>query len=105
MNLQRGIKIAALSVLFASPVAFAQSSPNYMDGPQPLPRAEVRQQVIDLKPVGYRPEITSNTLYPDDLLEAKRRLACKQNVQANGEGQAEWIQRCNIKSTITIVNP
>ncbi|PVX84964.1 DUF4148 domain-containing protein [Paraburkholderia unamae] len=105
MNLQRGIKIAGLGVLFAGSAAFAQSSPNYLDGPQPLTRAEVRQQVIDLKAVGYRPEITTNILYPDDVLEAQRRSACKQAVQANGGGQAEWSQRCNIRSTITIVNP
>jgi hypothetical protein len=105
MNLQRGIKIAGLGVLLASSAAFAQSSSNYLDGSQPVNRAEVRQQVIDLKAVGYRPEITSNILYPDDLLEAQRRLDCKQNVQANGGSQAEWRQRCNIISTITIVNP
>lgn len=105
MNLQRGIRFAGLGMLFAGSVVFAQSSSDDVGSSQPLTRAEVRQQVIDLKAVGYRPEITNNTLYPNDLHEAQRRLACKQNVQANSGGQAAWAQQCNIVSTITIVNP
>ncbi|WP_322046466.1 DUF4148 domain-containing protein [Paraburkholderia sp. J67] len=108
MYLQRGIKTACLSgVMLASSVAFAQSQPttNYSNPAQTVNRAEVRQQVIDLKAVGYRPENTSNALYPDDALEAQRRLACKQKLQSQGVGETEWKQRCNIGSTITLVNP
>ncbi|WP_261525362.1 DUF4148 domain-containing protein [Burkholderia multivorans] len=105
MNLHRGIKIAGMGVLLASAVTSARSSPVYGDAPPPLTRAEVRQQVIDLKAVGYRSEITGNALYPNDLVEAQRRLACKQRLQAQGAGEAEWGRLCNIVSTITTINP
>ncbi|WP_269502132.1 DUF4148 domain-containing protein [Burkholderia sp. IMCC1007] len=105
MNLQRGITLAGVGMLLASAVTCAQSSPNHADASPPLTRTEVRQQVIDLNAVGYRPEITGNALYPNDLIEAQRRLACKQKLQAQGGNDAEWARRCNIASTITTANP
>lgn len=105
MNLQRDIKVAGIGILLASAVTCAQSSPNYADAAAPLTRTEIRQQAIDLNAVGYRPQSTGNALYPNDLIEAQRRLACRQKLQAQGGNEAEWARRCNIASTITTANP
>lgn len=65
------IGIAAVALAFAAPVAsFAQSN-------QPLTRAEVREQIVQLEKAGYNPNVISDSKYPADVqaAESARRRA------------------------------
>ena len=74
------IKAVALAVVLAAPVvSFAQQSN------QPLTRAQVRNQLIQLENAGYRPEIADPS-YPENLQAAEARVA-QQNGQS-GYGAA-----------------
>ena len=71
------IGIAAAALAFAAPVAsFAQSN-------QPLTRAEVRQQIVQLEKAGYNPGVISDSKYPADIQAAEARVAA-QNGAAQG---------------------
>ena len=59
--------VAAAAALTASFGAFAQSS-------QPLTRADVRAQLVELEQVGYQPGVAS-PYYPQDIQAAQARLA------------------------------
>ncbi|RFU46629.1 DUF4148 domain-containing protein [Paraburkholderia sp. DHOC27] len=72
------IKAVAIAVVLAAPVAsFAQSN-------QPLTRAEVRAQLVQLEKAGYNPS-NDNTTYPADIQAAEARVAA-QNAATSGEG-------------------
>ncbi|WP_093634054.1 DUF4148 domain-containing protein [Paraburkholderia aspalathi] len=63
--------LALVSALVATPtLSFAQtgshSSPT---------RAQVRQELVDLESVGYDPSRGDDADYPEDILNAKQRLA------------------------------
>jgi hypothetical protein len=63
------IKAVAIAAILAAPVvSFAQSSQ------QPLTRAEVRNQLIQLERAGYNPGATDDTNYPADIQAAERRV-------------------------------
>ncbi|MDR5761119.1 DUF4148 domain-containing protein [Caballeronia sp. LZ035] len=65
------IGIAAIALAFAAPVAsFAQSS-------QPLTRAEVRAQIVQLEKAGYNPGVVNDTTYPADIQAAEARVAAQ----------------------------
>lgn len=75
------IKAVALAAVLAAPVvSFAQQSG------QPLTRAQVRDQLIQLENAGYRPEV-NDPYYPQNLQAAEARVA-QQNAQATGYGPA-----------------
>ncbi|MFP3274934.1 MAG: DUF4148 domain-containing protein, partial [Paraburkholderia sp.] len=58
------IKAVAIAVVLSAPVAaFAQSN-------QPLTRAEVRSQLVQLEKAGYNPADADNTTYPADIQSA-----------------------------------
>ncbi|MFP3563526.1 DUF4148 domain-containing protein [Paraburkholderia sp. SIMBA_030] len=63
------IKAVAIAVVLAAPVAsFAQSSQ------QPVTRAQVRNELIQLERAGYNPALSNDTNYPADIQAAERRV-------------------------------
>jgi hypothetical protein len=62
------IKAVALAVVLSAPVvSFAQSN-------QPLTRAEVRNQLVQLEKAGYNPAEADNATYPADIQAAEARV-------------------------------
>lgn len=63
------IKAVAIAAILAAPVAsFAQSNQ------QPLTRAEVRNQLIQVEQAGYNPSVTNDPTYPSDIQAAESRV-------------------------------
>ncbi len=77
------IKTLLVAAVIAVPVAsFAQEN-------QPLTRAEVRAQLVQLEQAGYRPGDGDNTTYPVQIQAAEARVAAEQPAAANtGYGPA-----------------
>lgn len=76
------VKAVALAAVLAVPaISFAQQSN------QPLTRAEVRNQLIELENAGYRPEV-NDPYYPAKLQEAEARVAQQNGAQTSGYGPA-----------------
>jgi hypothetical protein len=74
------IKAVAVALVLSAPVAsFAQSN-------QPLTRAEVRSQLVQLENAGYRPG-GDHASYPDQIEAAEARVAA-QNSSTSGVGGA-----------------
>lgn len=66
------ISAVAFAAVLATPVAsFAQSN-------QPLTRAQVQQQLVDLAKVGYVPSRGNDPYYPADIQAAEARVAAQQ---------------------------
>ncbi len=80
------IKAVALVVVIAAPVAsFAQSE-------QPLTRAEVKAQLVQIEQAGYNPAIATDSTYPADIQAAEARVAAQHDTtgygsSANGSSQ------------------
>ncbi|CAE6827451.1 DUF4148 domain-containing protein [Paraburkholderia haematera] len=80
------IKAVALVIVIAAPVAsFAQSE-------QPLTRAEVKAQLIQIEQAGYNPAATNDSSYPGDIQAAEARVAAQHDntgygSSANGSSQ------------------
>jgi hypothetical protein len=65
------LKLVAIAVAAAAPVAsFAQSN-------QPVTRAQVRNELIQLEHAGYNPAAADNTTYPADIQAAEARVDAK----------------------------
>ena len=65
------IKAVAIAVALSAPVvSFAQSS-------QPVTRAEVRSQLVQLEKAGYNPASADNATYPADLQAAEAKVAAQ----------------------------
>ena len=76
------IKTAVVAALIATPfAALAQSG-------QPLTRAQVREELIQLEKAGYNPQSRANNLhYPDEIQAALARVAAQGGTsQATGVG-------------------
>ncbi|RFU45676.1 DUF4148 domain-containing protein [Paraburkholderia sp. DHOC27] len=72
------IQAVAIAALFAAPVAsFAQSN-------QPLTRAEVRAQLVQLEQAGYSPSHGRDPYYPADIQAAEARVSA-QNATAQAD--------------------
>ncbi|RKP46447.1 DUF4148 domain-containing protein [Trinickia fusca] len=66
------ISAVALAAVLATPVvSFAQSN-------QPLTRAQVQQQLVDLAKAGYVPSRGADPYYPADIQAAEARVAAQQ---------------------------
>ena len=71
------IKAVAVALVLAAPVAsFAQSN-------QPVTRAQVRAELVQLEKAGYNPSASDDTTYPVQLQAAEARVAAQ-----NGTAQA-----------------
>lgn len=77
-SLTKAVAIAAL--LVAPIVSFAQSN-------QPVTRAQVRQELIDLEKAGYNPATANDYDYPSDIQAAEARVAAQKGAaQASNSG-------------------
>jgi hypothetical protein len=82
------VQAVVIAATLAAPVAvFAQSN-------QPLTRAEVRAQLVQIEKAGYNPSRSNPNEYPSDIQAAEARVAA-QNAAVGGvasgsseEGQA-----------------
>jgi hypothetical protein len=73
------IKAIAIAAVLAAPVvSFAQTN-------QPLTRAEVRAQLVQLEKAGYNPSTADDNNYPQDIQAAEARVAA-QNGNTTGYG-------------------
>jgi hypothetical protein len=73
------IKAVAFALAFAAPVvSFAQSN-------EPLTRAEVRAQLIQIEKAGYNPSAADDSTYPADVQAAEAKVAAE-NAATSGEG-------------------
>jgi Domain of unknown function (DUF4148) len=73
------IQAVVIAVVLATPVAsFAQSN-------QPVTRAQVRAELIQLEKAGYRPNF-SDPYYPNDLQAAQARVAAQNGTAQGAEG-------------------
>lgn len=73
------IKAVAIAAVLAIPaVSFAQSN-------QPVTRAQVRAELVQLEKAGYRPGAGTEAHYPDELQAAQSRVNA-QNGAASGYG-------------------
>jgi hypothetical protein len=73
------IGIAAVAIAFAAPVAsFAQTN-------QPVTRAEVRSQIVQLEKAGYNPGVVNDSKYPADVQAAQARIDAQ-----NGTAQSAY---------------
>lgn len=83
------LRAALVSMMTIVPaMSFAQVTNNSV----PLTRAEVRQQLVDLESVGYRPAAADNVTYPEDVQAAMRRLAAKRANEARVAQQQQTAQ-------------
>ncbi|KVN11907.1 hypothetical protein WT09_20745 [Burkholderia stagnalis] len=72
------INAVALAVIVAAPVAsFAQSNQ------QPLTRAQVRAELVQLEKAGYNPNDWIN--YPENIQAAQAKIAAAQNTGAQAD--------------------
>jgi len=67
--------VAALSLLAAPLAAFAQSAN------EPLTRAQVRAQLVEVEQAGYNPGATNDYNYPADIQAAEARIAARKQTQ------------------------
>ncbi|MFL9918805.1 DUF4148 domain-containing protein [Paraburkholderia fungorum] len=77
------IEAAVIAALIAAPLAaFAQSN-------QPVTRAEVRAQLVQLEKAGYDPAMSNADDYPANIQAAEARIAAQNTVaQTSGYGSA-----------------
>lgn len=81
------IKAVAIAAVVAVPaVSFAQTQ-------QPLTRAEVRAQLVELEKAGYNPSLSNSYEYPQNLQAAEARVAAEHDntgygSQTDGSSQA-----------------
>jgi protein-disulfide isomerase len=74
------IKAIAIAAVLAVPaVSFAQSN-------QPVTRAEVRAQLVQLEKAGYNPTDSDDAHYPAAIQAAESRVAASQVAQAQTSG-------------------
>jgi hypothetical protein len=70
--------VVAAAVLAAPLASFAQSS-------EPLTRAQVRAELVQLEKAGYNPARSDDAYYPNDIQAAEARVAA-QNDATGGMG-------------------
>jgi hypothetical protein len=71
------IKAVAVAAVLAIPtLSFAQSN-------QPVTRAEVRAQLVQLEKAGYNPADSSDAHYPAEIQAAESRVAANNQVTQN----------------------
>jgi Domain of unknown function (DUF4148) len=76
------IKAVAIAAVLAAPVvSFAQSSQ------QPITRAEVRGELIQLEHAGYNPATSNDANYPADVQAAEQRVQAQNPALAQTQTQ------------------
>ncbi|HEX7683546.1 MAG TPA: DUF4148 domain-containing protein [Trinickia sp.] len=75
------IKAIALAIAIAAPaVSYSQSSN------EPVARAQIRAQLVELERAGYNPSHADNTAYPNDLQAAEARVAARERTTTSTTG-------------------
>lgn len=96
------IKAVAIAAVLAAPVlSFAQTN-------QPLTRAQVRNELIQLEKAGYNPSIANDENYPADIQAAEARVAAEKGAaQANASGYGPGVSGSTQagQRTETVVSP
>lgn len=77
MKLSTLIVAAALAIPAVS--SFAQSNPN-----QPLTRADVKAQLIQVEKAGYNPSVRDDATYPADIQAADAKIAAQNGSSYGG---------------------
>lgn len=73
------IEATVIAALVAAPLAaFAQNN-------QPVTRAQVRAELVQLEKAGYNPAVANDANYPADIQAAEARVAAA-NAQTSGYG-------------------
>ncbi|WP_345816026.1 DUF4148 domain-containing protein [Paraburkholderia sp. PREW-6R] len=77
------IEAAVIAALITAPLAaFAQSN-------QPVTRAQVRAELVQLEKAGYNPAVASDPQYPQDIQAAEARVAAQNSAaQTSGYGSS-----------------
>jgi hypothetical protein len=71
------IKAVAIAAVLAAPIAsFAQASQ------QPVTRADVRQDLIQMEQAGYNPATSNDPTYPADVQAAEHRVVAQNSAIA-----------------------
>ncbi|WP_144155082.1 DUF4148 domain-containing protein [Paraburkholderia sp. BCC1885] len=79
-------KAVAIAVILAAPVAaFAQTADTNQ---QPVTRAEVKSQLIQLEQNGYNPSAANDPAYPSDVQAAEQRIQ-QENPPVAQQGNAD----------------
>jgi hypothetical protein len=68
----RGMLIAGAALSLISTNGYAQTP--MRDGQHQLTRAAVRAELIELESIGYNPALSYEVEYPNDIIEAQKRL-------------------------------
>jgi hypothetical protein len=77
------IQAVVVAAVLALPVAsFAQSN-------QPLTRAEVKAQLVEIEAAGYNPAVGDDPHYPTDIQAAEARVAAKHSATTGYGGVAD----------------
>ena len=72
------IKAVAIAAVLAVPVAsFAQSN-------QPVTRAQIRTELVQLEKAGYVPSNSNDTQYPANIQAAEARVAAQKSAAQTG---------------------
>jgi hypothetical protein len=72
------IQAVVVAAVLAAPLAsFAQSS-------QPLTRAQVRAELVQLEKAGYNPARSADAYYPNDIQAAEARVASQNDATGMG---------------------
>lgn len=75
--------IALVAILSAPVTSFAQTD-------QPLTRAQVREQLVQIERAGYTPGASDSYNYPENIMAAEARVAA-QNYGAQNSGYGSSI--------------
>jgi opacity protein-like surface antigen len=89
------IGIAALALALAAPAAsFAQAN-------QPVTRAQVREQIVQLEQAGYNPNVVNDAKYPADIQAAQARVDA-QNGAAQGAygGMSDGASQAGVRGVV-----
>jgi hypothetical protein len=74
------VKAIAVAAVLAAPVmSFAQSS-------QPVTRAQVRAELVQLEKAGYVPSNSSDTQYPANIQAAEAKVQAANGIENSGVG-------------------
>jgi hypothetical protein len=78
MKLAQSLIVAAV-LAFPAVSSFAQSN-------QPLTRAEVRAQLVQVEKAGYNPSILADTTYPANIQAVDAKIAAENGAAATAYG-------------------
>lgn len=76
------VQIIAVAAALAAPLAAVAQTAQVPQNNQPLTRAQVRAELVELEKAGYRPALGLDPYYPDDIQAAERKVAAQHAAKA-----------------------